>query len=326
MSAEALVESLITEQSARTQDALDAAIEFGEDAQTAAISITSISPPPSVVAPDVDIPVPPDTDEGIIWTSNFGGSQAANQAAFVAAWNAFLDQFFPETDACIRLLADAWICNTIQNGGTGIPAAIENQIWDRARDRENEQTFEAAEQAIDEWAGRGFSLPPGALTGRVAEIQRKASDKLATINRDIAIKNIEIEIQNIRFAIEQANNLRISAINAAVAYIRAYFLPTELAIAEANGISNAKISFMSGASAYYGAMVAAARMQLDASITNAHTGAATNNAFVQLVNGNTASRVNAAVGSAASLGRAAAAGLGSINTLSNLGHLTTVEA
>ncbi|MGH7176134.1 MAG: hypothetical protein ACREJC_02030 [Tepidisphaeraceae bacterium] len=325
MSAESLTQQLIEDQSKRSQQALDAAITYGDLAQTVAVALINLPPPPSVNTTPIVIPPPTTADQAAQWEAFFGSAFSMFGPEFNAAFNSFMDQFFPEADGCIRALSDAWICNTIQFGGTGIPATVETQIYDRARSHELELAQEATDNALDEWAGRGFSLPLGALTGRVVEVQRKTNDRLSTIRRDIAIKNIEIEIQNIRFAVEQAVNLRINAINAAVAYIRAFFLPTELAIAKANGMMSARLNFNSSVAAYYGAIIGSSRLVLEKDMFNSNLISKNNEQFTALVNSNVASRVNAAVGSATSLGRAAAAGLGSVNTLSNLAHITNKE-
>src|SRR5690606_1716424 len=45
-------------------------------------------------------------------------------------------------------------------GGTGLPAAIENALFSRARQRDSAETHRAVQEAVDTWAARDFSMPP----------------------------------------------------------------------------------------------------------------------------------------------------------------------
>lgn len=90
---------------------------------------------------------------------------------------------------------------TMLLGGTGLPAAIEQAIWDRGRAREDVIAKKATQEAYEEFAGRGFSLPPGALAGRVAEVAQKNREATSTFSRDVAIKQAELEVENLKFSV-----------------------------------------------------------------------------------------------------------------------------
>lgn len=325
MSAEATVNALITSQNAAAQLALNSAKYYSDQAQTAAISYTSLTDPDPVVAEEVNINMPVDYDPAGEFTSAYNGAFADYGPQFSSLFSDFLDDFFPEVDGCVRLLTDQWICNTIEFGGTGIPADIERQIWDRARSREEEQVEKAADDAANEWAGRGFSIPPGALVGAVNKARSDANSKISTLSRDTAIKNIEIEIENIRFAVEQGVKLRLGAIQSAVDYVKAWFLVPQTAIDKARALTETRYKFYANTAAYYNAIISAAELQLKADIHNAEMRTRNNTNFVDLVTRNSQARVSAAVGSAEAMGKAAAAALGALNTLANLGNVTTIN-
>lgn len=84
------------------------------------------------------------------------------------------------------------------NSGTGLPAAVEQAIWDRARDREtklalsNEAEIQRASEAL------GFALPSGVLAAQLREAQKNYYDKLSELSRDIAIKQAELEQANLK--------------------------------------------------------------------------------------------------------------------------------
>lgn len=87
-------------------------------------------------------------------------------------------------------------------GGTGLPAAIEQAIWDRGRAREDILANKATQEAYEEFGSRGFSLPPGALAGRVDEVRQKSREAASTLSRDVAVKQAELEIENLKFSVQ----------------------------------------------------------------------------------------------------------------------------
>lgn len=84
------------------------------------------------------------------------------------------------------------------NGGTGLPAAVEQAIWDRARSRE----AATAQANIDEIARNGealgFRLPPGVVAAQTRQAQQDYYDKLSSFSRDVAIKQAELEQSNLK--------------------------------------------------------------------------------------------------------------------------------
>ena len=91
----------------------------------------------------------------------------------------------------------------IIQGGTGLPPAIEQAIFDRAVMREDASSEQALEQARGEWAARGFSLPGSTVLAREGEIRRASRVERGRINREVTIQFHEQEIENLRFAVQQ---------------------------------------------------------------------------------------------------------------------------
>jgi hypothetical protein len=90
---------------------------------------------------------------------------------------------------------------TMLAGGTGLPPSIEQAIWDRGRAREDVIARKATQEAYEEFASRGFALPTGSLAGRVAEVWQKNREAGSTYSRDVAIKQAELEIENLKFSV-----------------------------------------------------------------------------------------------------------------------------
>ena len=99
------------------------------------------------------------------------------------------------------------VLNDIRNGGTGLGALIEEELYDRAlrkQETENERLYNEVENYFE---ARGFSLPPGAMAGRLAEAAREISRNNTTINAEIMINQAELAQTNTHFMIEQGVKL-----------------------------------------------------------------------------------------------------------------------
>lgn len=92
---------------------------------------------------------------------------------------------------------------TMMAGGTGLPAAIEDALFSRARERDSAETTRSVQEAVDTWAGRNFSMPPGMLVKATDVAREQGRLKAAELNRDILVEAAKWEIESIRFAVEQ---------------------------------------------------------------------------------------------------------------------------
>lgn len=90
------------------------------------------------------------------------------------------------------------------HGGTGIAPAVEQQIWERARDRETQIALAREKEVLRSAEALGFALPSGVLVAQLADARREFHDKLSGLSRDIAIKQAELEQENAKHAIQMA--------------------------------------------------------------------------------------------------------------------------
>jgi len=94
----------------------------------------------------------------------------------------------------------------IENGGTGLGSVVEDALWARAQARQdilNERTYNEANEFF---SSRGYTIPPGALGGRLTEA-------LAEQTRANAQLNYEIAIEQARLARVQSEHTMTAAIN-----------------------------------------------------------------------------------------------------------------
>lgn len=107
----------------------------------------------------------------------------------------------PELTALRATLKDRFA-----NGGTGLPAAIETAIWDRAREREFRQMADALAD-LDRMETFGFTFPPGVYLDARLKLQTEMQNVTAGLSRDVAIKQAELELQNILEALKLTGEL-----------------------------------------------------------------------------------------------------------------------
>ncbi len=86
-------------------------------------------------------------------------------------------------------------------GGTGLDATVEAAIWNRARDREAAIAQAQVDEATLQDEALGFDFPTGALNARLEAVGQEYHNKVSGISRDIAIKQADLEQQNLRDAI-----------------------------------------------------------------------------------------------------------------------------
>lgn len=94
------------------------------------------------------------------------------------------------------------LLDRIQNGGTGLNANVELAIFNRGRDRELATSIVEEQQVVVEFQNGGWTIPTGVQTSAVRLARQKAQDRVSTINRDISIKQAELEQSNILAAIQ----------------------------------------------------------------------------------------------------------------------------
>lgn len=152
-------------------------------------------------------------------------------------FSGFLTSHFPWSAELTA--AQAWVNRALTSGGTGLAAAIEAQIWERDRARLEAEAARAEEEATALWAARRYPLPPGAATAQVMQIRQDLRNSLAQSSREVAIKQAELELDNIKFAVSTVVDFRKAAIQAALEYLArmtfAYTFPAEKVVQSAQG-------------------------------------------------------------------------------------------
>lgn len=121
----------------------------------------------------------------------------------------WLDKYFPELQACLKSEPEKWLCGVITGQEPfGMSEDVFRAIWHQARDREYRARNSATAQIRREFSARGFSLPPGAMIGAITQAERQAADAIAAVNIAQAVRDSEIKLDLLKFAMEQAMTLK----------------------------------------------------------------------------------------------------------------------
>lgn len=113
---------------------------------------------------------------------------------------------FAETQYTSTLLDSlrARLLEWVNGAATGLAAAVERAIWNRAREREALNASRKVREVSREFARRGFAKPQGALSVALNDALQELQNRDAELSRDVAIKQAELEQSNRHFAFEQA--------------------------------------------------------------------------------------------------------------------------
>ena len=88
-------------------------------------------------------------------------------------------------------------------GDFAMPQVLQDALFAAARDREDKTAQAAVEAAFDDWAGRGFSMPPGMLAEQVDTVREQSALAQNTLSRDVYTKAAQWAIENLRTALAQ---------------------------------------------------------------------------------------------------------------------------
>lgn len=138
-------------------------------------------------APVLDLP---------LFDATLGDLPAAPAASF--AWSEV------DYDTALLTAMNTRLFDCVQGTSTGLAPEVEAAIWNRGRDRAAILTQRAVDEANRLFAARGFALPTGTLLRVVQQALADGIARDADLNRDILIKQAELEQSNFQFAFNAA--------------------------------------------------------------------------------------------------------------------------
>lgn len=96
------------------------------------------------------------------------------------------------------------------NGEPGLPAAAAAAMRARAFSSVDQQGLRAEQEAIEQFAARGFYEPDGTLNRKLQEVRQNNQNERNKLSRDIYIEDVKIAIEDLRFAVAQGIALESS--------------------------------------------------------------------------------------------------------------------
>jgi len=101
----------------------------------------------------------------------------------------------------IRII-DGIITTYMTAGGAGVPTTIEEGIITRAIDRVTVENRRANDEVWESASRRGLTLPSGALFSGLKEARQTAAEATSKVVVDVAIKNLELEHDHMKFMMQ----------------------------------------------------------------------------------------------------------------------------
>jgi hypothetical protein len=103
---------------------------------------------------------------------------------------------------------DAMVTTYQTAGGTGVPTTLEEGIITRAVDRVSLENRRANKAVWDNMALRGLTLPSGALMSGLKEARQTAAEATSKVAVDVAIKNLDLEHDHMKFMMTLGRELQ----------------------------------------------------------------------------------------------------------------------
>ena len=183
---------------------------------------------------------------------------AGQLASFFANYYPLVNDAFDE--------GTAWLVNTITNGGTGINANIENQSWQRDRERIIADGRRIENQIVTGFAAKGIMLPAGPMVYQIADARFNGQGEIGKASTAKAVEQLRMEIETIKFAVEQALKSRFAAMQAAADYIRAVATAPASAVDVASINSDAQAKMVSAYANLYNVRLERDRIVLNSKL------------------------------------------------------------
>ncbi|WP_158892388.1 MULTISPECIES: hypothetical protein [unclassified Pseudomonas] len=245
----------------------------------------------------------------------FGVAQADSDiTALNSQVQAWLDSQFPNISSTLAGIPEDWIAGIV--AGTrpfGIDSTVFDLVWQQARDRAA-RTVDSDRRTLEaNCSKRGFSLPDGTLVAALLESEQRGQAAVLDVNREQTIKDADIKLELLKFAVQQAAQLRLGILSASADMFRAYYALYNTDIERDRARASAYGSYMGAMSSYWNVELGIEQVRLRAAEARADNSVAINRnrvANAGLQSGN--SSLGAAVQGFAQIASSAASAAGTL--------------
>ncbi|MET3512740.1 hypothetical protein ABIC63_000505 [Pseudacidovorax sp. 1753] len=295
------------------KEAADKYAEVSTWANTAIGMGQSVPTVQTAAVPDLALPEVPtiSLDDASDQEALYSSSKEEILAMMRDSFGSIISTYFPRFALYDEMLD--WCDRAVRDGGSGIKVAVEVALWERDRSRIAAEMLRAEEESVASWADRGFPLPSGPLAAQVQQVRLAAAGQLAAQSRDIAIKQFEAELENVRFAVRTVIDQRQAAMDSALRYMTALAQAPDIAVRLATGLADLRTRGAQALVAFYSAQVAALDPRIRLALGNAELAAKVGQANQSAVLTSIEEKVKAALAALQAAASMASAGINAIN-------------
>jgi hypothetical protein len=147
--------------------------------------------------------------------------------------------------------------DTYLGGGTALTPAVQDAIYERAKDKNYAEARRKRDAAYSDLAKRGHTLPAGSLFSALQQARQDAADNNSRANIEIGVTIAEMEQKNLQFAVTQTQSLTATTLSAMIGYHQNLITINGQALDAAKSVLSALIET-------YNAVVRGFEAQLDA--------------------------------------------------------------
>ncbi len=233
-------------------------------------------------------------------------------------FNKFINEYFPKPSNFDNI--EKFLCDGITNGSIGLPPEVELQIWQRGKQRIENNAQKNIMESRKSMASRGFIEPNGAEEWRDLFVRNEASKEISDLNAQTTIKSAELRIDWIKFAVGEARNYRSLALESAFKYLSTVLSTQDSAFKYASGYVDSYKTFYDSVNAYYNSVNAINRLNLEKANMIDRRNYDYDKLFSDSTIQHKTDRTNTLTELARSMGTQAGAALSGINSIATLGY------
>ena len=199
--------------------------------------------------PNFPVLAPPPTLSDLFPGADSTNAEVARLDAETDKWFA---KFFPEFDSCLKDGPELWACKILSGADPYADSkAVLDLLWHEARDRAYRTSQTEQRTIAATYAERGFPMPPGVMIRLGVEAEQRASQAIADINRQQTGRMLELKVELIKFAHEQAVRLKLGILDSLRAFYMTWMSIPDKDIDRARVRSQAQAQLYAALSSYY---------------------------------------------------------------------------
>lgn len=323
MTAEATVQDIIDSALSAADEAQNDADTYATQAVNAASLLATPSDPPEIGEPVIPALSMPSVDLGDLFEGESDARADELRAMVESELSDFINDYFPGSWISKLQTIGNWIEESISNGGTGLSPAVEQAIWDRAREREGRLNERSNEEAASVPASLGWPLPTAATANRQLRSAHDNINRDSSLSREIMIEQARLEQSNIRFAVSNGLALHSQIMSAALNFIQSKLRAEALGQQYGQILEGATANFYTQTLQYYRAKLQGEQLELRQDIAEVDRSLSTSRLSIESINAKARNLTDAAMSAARVMGDIAASARSTTNTMTSLAHETT---